>query len=180
MKNLFNNISQEEKSRILEMHSGKKNVISEQQAMNAASQVTQQSGVNKPVTTSVSGSEMEKVLLQGGNGFKGIESAVNFCKSKNVPNNSKIDSLETMISTAIAGVENPLNLTGNSPGLEKVAQIMDKNIENTTELCSLLKNYYINGEDFLTAMKGEINTKLDSTGAASFILSAINKINRRG
>ena len=30
MKNLFNSISQEEKSRILEMHSGKKNVISEQ------------------------------------------------------------------------------------------------------------------------------------------------------
>ncbi len=30
MKNLFNDISQEEKSRILEMHSGKKNVISEQ------------------------------------------------------------------------------------------------------------------------------------------------------
>ena len=29
MKNLFNDISQEEKSRILEMHSGKKNVISE-------------------------------------------------------------------------------------------------------------------------------------------------------
>jgi hypothetical protein len=30
MKNLFNNISQDEKNRILEMHSGKKNVISEQ------------------------------------------------------------------------------------------------------------------------------------------------------
>jgi hypothetical protein len=30
MKNLFNNLSQEEKNRILEMHSGKKNVISEQ------------------------------------------------------------------------------------------------------------------------------------------------------
>ena len=30
MKNLFNNISQEEKNRILEMHSSKKNVISEQ------------------------------------------------------------------------------------------------------------------------------------------------------
>jgi hypothetical protein len=30
MKNLFNNISQEEKNRILEMHSGKKNVIYEQ------------------------------------------------------------------------------------------------------------------------------------------------------
>jgi len=30
MKNLFNNISQEEKSRILEMHSGKKNIILEQ------------------------------------------------------------------------------------------------------------------------------------------------------
>jgi|688.fasta_scaffold80020_1 hypothetical protein len=31
MKNLFNDISQEEKNRILEMHSGKKNVISEQE-----------------------------------------------------------------------------------------------------------------------------------------------------
>jgi hypothetical protein len=30
MKNLFNDISQEEKNRILEMHSGKKNIISEQ------------------------------------------------------------------------------------------------------------------------------------------------------
>jgi len=30
MKNLFNNISQEEKNRVLEMHSGNKNVISEQ------------------------------------------------------------------------------------------------------------------------------------------------------
>ena len=30
MKNLFNNISESEKNRILEMHSGKKNVISEQ------------------------------------------------------------------------------------------------------------------------------------------------------
>ena len=33
MKNLFNNISQDEKNRILEMHSGKKNVISEQGAL---------------------------------------------------------------------------------------------------------------------------------------------------
>jgi hypothetical protein len=30
MKNLFNDISQDEKNRILEMHSGKKNIISEQ------------------------------------------------------------------------------------------------------------------------------------------------------
>ena len=34
MKNLFNNISQEERNRILEMHSGKKNVISEQNQVN--------------------------------------------------------------------------------------------------------------------------------------------------
>lgn len=33
MKNLFNDISQDEKNRILEMHSGKKNVISEQYTM---------------------------------------------------------------------------------------------------------------------------------------------------
>jgi hypothetical protein len=34
MKNLFNNISKEEKNRILEMHSGKKRVIYEQQTSN--------------------------------------------------------------------------------------------------------------------------------------------------
>lgn len=129
---------------------------------------------------SVSGSEMEKAILQGGNsGFKGVESAVNFCKSKNVPNISKIDNIEQMISSAIGGVENPLNVMGGSPGLQKVGQIIVRNISNTTELCSLLKHYYINGEDFLTAMKGEINTKLDSRSAADFILNAINKINNQ-
>jgi len=129
---------------------------------------------------SVSGSEMEKAILQGGNsGFKGVESAVNFCKSKNVPNISKIDDIEQMISSAIGGVENPLNVMGGSPGLQKVGQIIIRNISNTTELCSLLKHYYINGEDFLTAMKGEINTKLDSISAADFILNAINKINNQ-
>ena len=35
MKNLFNNISEEEKSRVLEMHSGKKTIISEQPKLNA-------------------------------------------------------------------------------------------------------------------------------------------------
>jgi hypothetical protein len=44
MKNLFNSISQEEKSRILEMHSGKKNVISEQ-----VPQPLPQAGVKKTV-----------------------------------------------------------------------------------------------------------------------------------
>jgi hypothetical protein len=43
MKNLFNNISQEEKNRILEMHSGKKNIISEQ-----VPQPVPQAGVKKP------------------------------------------------------------------------------------------------------------------------------------
>ncbi len=33
MNNLFNNISQDEKNRILEMHSGKKNVISDQRVI---------------------------------------------------------------------------------------------------------------------------------------------------
>ena len=42
MKNLFNDISQEERNRILEMHSGKKNVISEQ-----VPQPVPQAGVKK-------------------------------------------------------------------------------------------------------------------------------------
>ena len=41
MKNLFNNISQEEKNRILEMHSGKKNVISEQKEIDSVKQKCQ-------------------------------------------------------------------------------------------------------------------------------------------
>jgi hypothetical protein len=39
MKNLFNDISQEEKNRILEMHSGKKNVILEQSVGDAVNWV---------------------------------------------------------------------------------------------------------------------------------------------
>jgi hypothetical protein len=69
---------------------------------------------------------------------------------------------------------------GGSPGLEKVAQILNKNISNTTELCSLIGNFMINGEDFETVMKGEVNTKMDSVGAADHVLRAINSINRRG
>jgi len=41
MKNLFNNISQEEKERILEMHSAKKNVISEQSTFPGQPIITQ-------------------------------------------------------------------------------------------------------------------------------------------
>ena len=41
MKNLFNNISQEEKDRILEMHSNEKNVISEQASFPGQTIVTQ-------------------------------------------------------------------------------------------------------------------------------------------
>ena len=39
MKNLFNDISQEEKNRILEMHSGKKNVIFEQNSQQVYKEV---------------------------------------------------------------------------------------------------------------------------------------------
>jgi hypothetical protein len=45
MKNLFNDISQEEKNRILEMHSGKKNVISEQN-VDCSKLVKMKSGMN--------------------------------------------------------------------------------------------------------------------------------------
>ena len=162
MKNLFNDISQEEKNRILEMHSGKKNVISEQS-----------------VPEMVNPLEMEKVLNQGGNGMTGIESIVKYCKTKNVSNTSKIDKLETMIDQAITGVENPLNLMGGAPGLEKVGEIIKNNVSNATELCSLLKHYFINDEDFVTAMRGEISTKLDSTMAADNVLLAIRSITRK-
>ena len=39
MKNLLNNISQEEKNRILEMHSGKKNVIKEDDSLGSNKKV---------------------------------------------------------------------------------------------------------------------------------------------
>jgi hypothetical protein len=42
MKNLFNNISQEEKNRILEMHSGNKNVVSEQNPFSSQPSTTRQ------------------------------------------------------------------------------------------------------------------------------------------
>ena len=50
MKNLFTNISQEEKNRILEMHSAKKNVISEQTTFPGQPIVTQPSPRPRPRT----------------------------------------------------------------------------------------------------------------------------------
>ena len=49
MKNLLNNISQEEKNRILEMHSGKKNVISEQGVTTSSSKMVS-TKINRPTT----------------------------------------------------------------------------------------------------------------------------------
>ena len=49
MKNLFNNISQDEKNRILEMHSVKKNVISEQPILGGGTRpVSRPSGGTRP------------------------------------------------------------------------------------------------------------------------------------
>ena len=183
MKHILNDMSEQEKNSIREQHTGGMKVMTE----NFSKLINSKLGDSKPLvneqqsqTPTVSGSEMEKFLSNSGNGFNGIQAAVKFCKSKKVANNQKNDGLEELIYQAISGVENPLNLMGGSPGLEKVAQILNKNISNTTELCSLIGNFMINGEDFETAIKGEVNTKMNSVGAADHVLLAINSINRRG
>ena len=124
-----------------------------------------------------SGAEMQKSIKS--NGFRGIQDAVKYCKSKRIDKNPKFNKIEEMIYQSVSGVENPLNITGGSPGLEKVGQILSRYISNTNDLCSLIANFYVNGEDFETLMKGEINTKMDSTGAADHILKVIYNINRK-
>ena len=54
MKNLFNKISESEKNRILEMHSGKKNVISEQETNEAGYEdLKQRANKKKEISTKV-------------------------------------------------------------------------------------------------------------------------------
>jgi hypothetical protein len=81
MKNLFNNISQEEKNRILEMHSGKKNVISEQ-----ISQIEPQSNSSTPSQT-ISLKQIMTIL--GSLGFKNSPSS-GYKLHMDKPNNGAI------------------------------------------------------------------------------------------
>ena len=181
MKHLLNNLSEEEKNSIREQHTGGMKVMTE----NFSKLLNSKLGDSKPLvneqqsqTPTVSGAEMQKSI--NSNGFKGIQNAVKYCKSRRIDDKHDNRRIEELIYQSVSGVENPLNITGGSPGLEKVGQILTKNISNTNDLCSLIANFDINGEDFETLMKGEINTKMDSVGAADHILTAIENINKRG
>ena len=69
MKNLFNDISQDEKNRILEMHSGKKNVISEQGV------IFPTPNKEKRATPEMLGKVLEKLKyqLESGGGLKWVK-----------------------------------------------------------------------------------------------------------
>jgi hypothetical protein len=85
MKNLLNNISQEEKNRILEMHSGKKNVISEQiqPVAKAASQLTQKPGTPQSggLNYKVLADTLDKSMRGVGTNLPLLQSVINKIKT---------------------------------------------------------------------------------------------------
>jgi hypothetical protein len=85
MKNLLNNISQEEKNRILEMHSGKKNVISEQiqPVAKAASQLTQKPGTPQSggLNYKVLADTLDKSMRGMGTNLPLLQSVINKIKT---------------------------------------------------------------------------------------------------
>lgn len=90
MKNLFNSISQEEKNRILEMHSGKKNVISEDDLM---SDMTKNSTNVIPRDYVLAHREMGQVypfLIKKGTPIKTMDGKVNISciEGESISNNS--------------------------------------------------------------------------------------------
>jgi hypothetical protein len=174
-------MSEQEKNSIREQHSGGMKVMTE----NFNKLINSKLGDSKPLVNEqpqMGGTSLDKNLLStiigqaNGGGFPAIQSVIKYCKSKNVPQSTDTKYVSNEIGMAIKGGENPINVMGGAPGLKKAAEYMIRDIKDAQELCSLIKYYSVNGEDFETAIKGEINTKMNSTGAADFILQAMKTI----
>ena len=177
MKHILNNMSEEEKNSIREQQYGGMKVMTE----NFSKLINSKLGDSKPLVNEQP-QMVDKHLLStiigqaNGGGFPSIQSVIKYCKSKNVPQSTDTKYVSNEIAFAIKGGENPINLMGGAPGLKKAAEYMIRDIKDAQELCSLIKYYSVNGEDFETAIKGEVNTKMNSTGAADFILQAMKTI----
>jgi hypothetical protein len=126
MKNLFNNISQEERNRILEMHSGKKNVISEQiapQVTKASSQLTKKPAVTKSLVPT----QPKNLSIQ-----QSLSNIEKFCNTSGFVKGGLLDPASDIRAEF---------LKFNSDE-QKIIDIIKRTVKTKKQFCNLMLDYY--------------------------------------
>ena len=176
-------MSEEEKNSIREQHSGGMNLMIE----NFKSLINSKSGDVKPLlireeeesSTVNSNLEMElrKVLNQiKKDDLSSVKTVTNFCKSSSVTKQPNTNSVSVLVNAELSGLDNPINLGSTGGSVCIVSNVILKYIVGSAQLCSLLKYYSVDGEDFYTAVEGDANGKMDTVFPVRKLMDTFRRV----
>ena len=152
MKNLFNNISQEEKSRILEMHSGKKNVVSEQvTAAGVGAGMATGAVVAGPVGAAVGGLIAAGIQIANGGGTSDqkVKALCNLCKTSKTQVTQTGNRMADAIRDSVQGM-------GTN---EKQINNVFTSLRSFDDFCSLVRAYQAS---YSTDLYSDLDADIDS------------------
>ena len=178
MKNLFNNISQEEKNRILEMHSGKKRVISENinfinEQASTKSLLAKEFSLMAGAGERALKTEIERLLLTtelkttSGIALKTADEVLNAflagklttndvkVVTKDIINNSKNTQLRLNYIQKLVSSQKYQDLMGELSRVEALAKLKDMGYKNAEEI---VHEYEQLGNTFQKYSKNELET----------------------
>ena len=145
MKNLFNNISQEEKNRILEMHSGKKNVVSEQtsdQVVNVVAGAVG-GGIGALITSA------DLIANGAGTSDQKVKALCNLCKKSKTQVTQTGNRMADAIRDSVQGM-------GTN---EKQIINVFKSLRSFDDFCSLVRAYQAS---YSTDLYSDLDADIDS------------------
>ena len=175
-------MSEEEKNSIREQHIGGMNLMIE----NFKKLISSKSGDVKPLlireeesSTVSSNLEMglKKVLNQSTkDDLSSVKTVTNFCKSSSVTKQPNTNSVSALVNAELSGLDNPINLGSTGGSVGRVANVILKHISGSAQLCSLLKYYSVDGEDFYTAVEGDANGKMDTVFPVKRLMDTFRRV----
>ena len=133
--------------------------------------IKEQSNSGKSVTEKGLNTVLNKVAKYEGD-LKTLKPICDFCKSSGVYKQSNTDSLISMVSDAVSGLDNPLNIMGGG-SISEVAKIIRTKSKSADETCALIKYYDVDGEDFYEAIYDDSITKINTAQPANNLIEAI-------
>ena len=187
MKHILNNMSEEEKNKIREQHTGGMKVMTESFSRLLNSKL----GDSKPLVkeqgnTQLSLSQgLKSTINRATRDLTGVKTICDFCKGRpDVKAQSNTSQLITKVNQLLSGIESPLNLMGGG-SVSKVADLISTQVKTPEQACALLK-FYRNqksivgqafggdDEDFYEAISDDLTTKVDTTGPSGKLIDAID------
>lgn len=133
MKNLFNDISQDEKNRILEMHSGKKNVVSEQVTAAGVGTGMAAGAVGGPIGAAIGGLIAAGIQIANGGGTSDqkVKALCNLCKTSKTQVTQTGNRMADAIRDSVQGM-------GTN---EKQINNVFTSLRSFDDFCSLVRAY---------------------------------------